>query len=196
MLLTVTRDLKRMLAYSSMENMGLIAIAAAAGTKLAIAALLLHVVAHGLGKTVLFLTSGLLEAAHNSTAIADITGVVVRSRLTGGCFAIGVMVLLGLPPFAMFASELSISRALADARLAWALGIVLLLIVIAFAAVVRNSVSILLGEPLPGSPAIPVQATIAVALLVGVAASFALGVTAGPLAALLRSAAAQLGLPQ
>lgn len=196
MLLTVTRDLKRMLAYSSMENMGLIAIAAAAGTKLAIAALLLHVVAHGLGKTVLFLTSGLLEAAHNSTAIADITGVVVRSRLTGGCFAIGVMVLLGLPPFAMFASELSISRALADARLAWALGIVLLLIVIAFAAVVRNSVSILLGEPLPGSPAIPVPATIAVALLVGVAASFALGVTAGPLAALLRTAAAQLGLPQ
>ena len=47
-----------MLAYSSMENMGLIAIAAAAGTKLAIAALLLHVLAHGIGKTVLFLAGG------------------------------------------------------------------------------------------------------------------------------------------
>ena len=55
-----------MLAYSSMENMGLIAIAAAAGTTLAIAALLLHVLAHGIGKTVLFLAGGQLQAAHGS----------------------------------------------------------------------------------------------------------------------------------
>ena len=74
LMLTVTPDIKRMLAYSSMENMGLIAIAAAAGTTLAIAALLLHVLAHGIGKTVLFLASGQLQAAHDSTAIADITG--------------------------------------------------------------------------------------------------------------------------
>ena len=195
MLLTVTGDLKRMLAYSSMENMGLIAIAAAAGTELAIAALLLHVLAHGLGKTVLFLAGGQLQAAHNSTAIADITGVIARSRLIGASFAIGMVVLLGLPPFAMFASELSIARALADARLAWALGIVLLLIVVAFAALVRNSGQMLLGAPVAGSPAIAVPVTVAGALLVGVAACFALGVTAGPLTELLRTAAEQLGLP-
>ena len=82
-MLTVTGDVKRMLAYSSMENMGLIAIAAAAGTTLAIAALLLHVLAHGIGKTVLFLAGGQLQAAHDSTAIADITGVLGRSRLIG-----------------------------------------------------------------------------------------------------------------
>ena len=64
LMLTVTPDVKRMLAYSSMENMGLIAIAAAAGTTLAIAALLLHVLAHGIGKTVLFLAGGQLQAAH------------------------------------------------------------------------------------------------------------------------------------
>ena len=84
LMLTVTGDVKRMLAYSSMENMGLIAIAAAAGTTLAIAALLLHVLAHGVGKTVLFLAGGQLQAAHGSTAIADITGVARRSRLIGG----------------------------------------------------------------------------------------------------------------
>lgn len=48
LMLTVTGDVKRMLAYSSMEHMGLIAIAAAAGTTLAIAALLLHALAHSL----------------------------------------------------------------------------------------------------------------------------------------------------
>ena len=117
LLLTVTTDLKRMLAYSSMENMGLIAVAAAAGTQLAIAALLLHVLAHGVGKTVLFLAGGQLQAAHDSTAIDEITGVMGRSRLVGASFAIGIVVLLGLPPFAMFASELSIARSLAATRL-------------------------------------------------------------------------------
>ncbi|WP_319449411.1 MULTISPECIES: proton-conducting transporter membrane subunit [unclassified Mycobacterium] len=196
LLLTVSTDLKRMLAYSSMENMGLIAIAASAGTTLAIAALLLHVLAHGIGKTVLFLASGQLQAAHDSTAIPDITGVIRRSRLVGGSFAIGMLVLLGLPPFAMFASELSIARAMADARLAWALAVVLLLIVIAFAALVRNSGLILLGVPASGSPTIRVPVTVAAALLVGVAASVALGVTGGSLTALFHTAAAQLGVPR
>ncbi|MFZ1176694.1 MAG: proton-conducting transporter membrane subunit, partial [Mycobacterium sp.] len=153
LMLTVTPDIKRMLAYSSMENMGLIAIAAAAGTTLAIAALLLHVLAHGIGKTILFLSSGQLQAAHNSTAIADITAVLRRSRLIGVSLAVGVIVLLGLPPFAMFASELAIVRSLADARLSWALGAGMLLIAVAFAALARNSGRILLGAP-TGAPAI------------------------------------------
>jgi formate hydrogenlyase subunit 3/multisubunit Na+/H+ antiporter MnhD subunit len=192
-MLTVTPDIKRMLAYSSMENMGLIAIAAAAGTTLAIAALLLHVLAHGIGKTVLFLAGGQLQAAHGSTAIADITGVAARSRLVGASFAVGLIVLLGLPPFAMFASELAIARSLADARLAWVLAMGMLLIAIAFAALVRNASRILLGAPTAAAPPITVPVTVAAALLAGVAGSIALGVTAGPLTDLFTTAATQLG---
>lgn len=195
LLLTVTTDLKRMLAYSSMENMGLIAIAAAAGTKLAIAALLLHVLAHGVGKTVLFLAGGQLQAAHGSTAINEITAVLGRSRLVGASFAVGIVVLLGLPPFAMFASELSIARSLADAQLAWALAAALLMIVVAFAALIKNSGRILLGTAGVDAPAIPVPVTVATALVAGVAISVALGVTAGPLAALFSTAAGQFGAP-
>src|SRR5574340_1809307 len=193
LLLTVTGDLKRMLAYSSMENMGLIAIAAAAGTKLAIAALLLHILAHGVGKTVLFLAGGQLQAAHGSTAICEITAVLGRSRLVGFAFAVGIVVLLGLPPFAMFASELSIARSLADAQLAWALGLALLLIVVAFAALTKNSGQILFGAPPSEAPAIPVPATVAGALLTGVVISAILGVTIGPRAGLFDTAAGQLG---
>ncbi len=192
MMLTVTPDMKRMLAYSSMENMGLIAVAAAAGTTLAIAALLLHVLAHGIGKTVLFLASGQLQASHNSTRIADITAVLRRSRLIGVALAVGVVVLLGLPPFAMFASELAIGRSLADARLTWALGAAVLLMAIAFAALARNSGRILLGGP-EGAPPIVVPRTVAAALLVGIAASIALGVTAGPLTDLFVTAASDVG---
>ncbi len=190
LMLTVTPDVKRMLAYSSMENMGLIAIAAAAGTTLAIAALLLHVLAHGIGKTILFLAGGQLQAAHGSTAIAGITGVLKRSRLIGVSFAAGVVVLLGLPPFALFASELAIARSLTQAGLAWVLAAAMLLIAIAFAALARKSGRMLLGGARSDAVAITVPASVATALLVGLAASLALGITAGPLAQLFTRAAA------
>lgn len=193
LMLTVTRDVKRMLAYSSMENMGLIAIAAAAGTTLAIAALLLHVLAHGIGKTVLFLSAGQLQAAHGSTAIADIVGVARRSPLLGVTFGGGVLVLLALPPFAMFPSELAIARSLADTRLAWVLAVATVMIAIAFAALARNSARMIFGADDAGAPRIVVPASVAVALLIGVAGCLALGVTAGPLTELFTTAATVTG---
>ncbi|WP_006243890.1 proton-conducting transporter membrane subunit [Mycolicibacterium tusciae] len=196
LLLTVTGDLKRMLAYSSMENMGLIAVAAAAGTTLAIAALLLHVVAHGLGKTVLFIAGGQLQATHQSTAIADITGVLRRSRLIGASFAVGVIILLGLPPFAMFASELAIARALAEANLGWVLAAVMTLITIGFVALARNTSRLLLGAAPADAPVIHPPRSLGFALIAGLAASLALGVTAGPLTDLMVAAAQQLEGPR
>jgi hydrogenase-4 component F len=108
-------------------------------------------------------------------------------------FATGLIVLLGLPPFAMFASELAIARSLADAHLAWVLASALLLLAIGFAALVRNSGRLLLGAPTTAGPSITVPATVTAALLVGIAASIALGVTAGPLTSLFGTAASNLG---
>jgi hydrogenase-4 component F len=117
---------------------------------------------------------------------------VRRSRLVGVSFAVGLIVLLGLPPFAMFASELAIARSLANAQMAWVLGAALLLIGVAFAALVRNGGRMLLGAPAGGAPTIVVPATVAAALLVGVATSLVLGVSAGPLTDLLSTAAGQV----
>jgi hydrogenase-4 component F len=199
-MLIAQRDLKRLLAYSSMENMGLVAIAAAAGTRLAVTALLLHVVAHGLAKTVLFLAAGQLQASHATTAINDITAVLARSRGLGSAFTLALVALVGLPPFALFASELSIARALADAHLAWALGVCVALVLIAYAALLAHGSRILLGGPdTPAdatggaAPIVLVPVTLGVALVAGVAASLALGLTAGPFTALLHSAATVLG---
>lgn len=193
MMLTVTGDLKRMLAYSSMENMGLIAVAAAAGTGFAITALLLHVLAHGVGKTVLFVTGGTLQNAYGTTAIAGISGVLARSRLVGGAFAVGVVVLLGMPPFAMFASELAIARALSGAELTWALAAAMALIAIAFAGLARNAGRMLFGPAPEGAPAISLPLGVGVVLAAGVAACVVLGLTAGPLTGLLTDAG-QLGV--
>jgi hydrogenase-4 component F len=192
-LLVLQHDLKRMLAYSSMENMGLIAIAAAAGTQLAVAALLLHVLAHGIAKSVLFNSAGQLQAAYDSTAIGRFTGVLTRAPLLGSSFAVGIFVILGFPPFAMFASELSIARGLVDAHLAWALGFALLPMLIAFAAVAHNASRILLGPADADAPEIVVPRTIRGALVTGVLASLAVGITAVPLTHLFKTAATLLG---
>ncbi len=70
----------------------------------------------------------------------------------------------------------------------------MLLIAIAFAALARNSGRILLGGPVDG-PAIIVPRTVAAALLIGVAVSMTLGVTAGPLTGLFVAAASDVGAP-
>jgi len=113
--------------------------------------------------------------------------------VVGTAFAVGLAVLIGLPPFAMFASELSISRALAGAHLEWALGTALLLMVIAFAALARNGSRMLLGPHDASSPAIAVPGSVAGALVTGVILSVALGLTAGPFTQLFHTAATLLG---
>ncbi|WP_368861392.1 proton-conducting transporter transmembrane domain-containing protein [Frankia tisae] len=188
LLLVGQRDYKRMLAYSSQEHMGLLAVAAAAGTDLAIAALLLHVLAHGLGKSVLFLSAGHLQLAHDSTAIADARGVLARGPLLGAVFGVGLVALLGLPPFALFSSEVGIARGAADAHLAGPLVAALIAMLVAFVALTRRGIDLLLGPAAPDGPALRLRPTVAAPLVVGVVACVALGLTAGPLEHLLTTA--------
>ncbi len=192
-LLVAQRDYKRMFAYSSLEHMGFLAVAAAAGTELALAALLLHVLAHGLGKSVLFISSGHLQLAHNSTEIADVTAVAKRSPVLGVSVGLGLVAIVGLPPFAMFATEIGIARGTAAAHLALPLGIALALMIVAFTALTRHGISMLFGAAAPDAPALVVSRSAAAPLLVGLCALLVLGVTAGPLTTLLRAAATLLG---
>ncbi len=189
LLLVAQRDYKRMLAYSSLEHMGLLAVAAAAGTELAIAALLLHVLAHGLGKSVLFLSAGHLQLAHGSTAIADVRGVLARGPLLGAAWAAGLFALLGFPPFALFASEVGMARGAADAKLAVPLAAALVAVVIAFVALTLHGGTLLLGSAHPEQPSLRLSAAAAAPLVAGVVACVAIGVVATPLDHLLTTAA-------
>ena len=191
-LLVVQRDYKRMLAYSSLENMGLLAIAAAAGSRLAIAALLLHALAHGLGKSVLFIAAGHLQLAYDSTTIADVTGVLARNRVLGFSLAAGFVAVLGLPPFALFASEIAIARGTAAAHLAWPLGGALVLVLVAFGAVVRHASMLLFGPSDVSGPVLTVSRSAAAPMVAGLAACGLLGITAGPLTHAFSAAAAAL----
>ena len=110
------RDLKRMLAYSSIEHMGLLALAAAAGGVLALSAALLHVLGHGLAKSSTFVVSGRILATEGTTSTTDIRGLLARRPGVAAPFLVGMVALLGLPPFSLFFSEVAIVIAGVAAR--------------------------------------------------------------------------------
>jgi hydrogenase-4 component F len=196
-LLLAQRDYKRMLAYSSIEHMGLLALGCAVGSPLAIAAVLLHIVGHGLAKSVLFLGAGRVLQITGSSRINAVRGLAARQPLLAGCVGFGVLALIGFPPFSLFASELGIARAGFAAGLGWVTAAALFLVLVIAAALVNHTSRMLLGaapDP-PGAatarPRTPVFT--AGVLIAGLLACAALGLSAAPLHPLLSQVAALVG---
>ena len=192
-MLLAQRDYKRLLAYSSIEHMGLVMLGVAAGTPLAIAAVLLHILGHGLGKAVLFCGSGQILAAEGTTQIAGVRGLLVRRPVLAGTFALGLAALLGLPPFSLFVSELALARAAADVGLGWAVAVALVLLLVVFVAVAARTAGMLFGGGGAGSPAPTRSGAAAAPLVTGLVALAVIGVIGWPLEQLLRAAAAIAG---
>lgn len=98
------RNYKRMLAYSSMENMGIILVGLALGGVGAIGAVM-QIVAHAFAKSSAFYESGNILAAYNSKNMSDVQGVVNRLRSTGYLFSLSALSVTGAPPFGVFIGE-------------------------------------------------------------------------------------------
>jgi hydrogenase-4 component F len=159
-LLLAQRDYQRMLAYSSIENMGLVALGAAIGSPLAIAAVLLHILAHGLIKSSLFLGAGRILQVTGTSRIDRVRGLAAREPLLAECFGFGVLAIIAFPPFALFASELGMARAGFDGGMGWQMTAALLLVLVIAAALVNHTSRMLLGAPVavPVVPAGPAAA--------------------------------------
>jgi hydrogenase-4 component F len=190
-LLLAQRDYKRMLAYSSMEHMSLIALAAAIGSPLALSAALLHIAGHGLAKSVAFCASGRILQITGTARIGRVRGLLAQAPPLAGAFGLAVVALMAFPPFSLFASELGIARAgfAAGGGLGWVMAVALLLVLVAFAALAARTARMLLG---PGTPAEESPSAVW-PLLLGLAACAALGVTLGPLTDLLHAATQAIG---
>jgi hydrogenase-4 component F len=104
----IQRDLKRLLAYSSVEHIGLIAIAVGLGGGLALYGGLLHLVNHAVAKTLLFFVAGNLNQRYGTRRIARIRGAARAMPLTGPALLLGCFAIVGAPPFSLFVSEFSI----------------------------------------------------------------------------------------
>ena len=109
--LLVQKDYKRMLAYSSIEHMGIIAVGLGLGGPLALLGTLWQVFNHGVTKAMVFLTSGNILIRYRTTSIGEVSGVLRAMPFTGSMLLLGGLALTGLPPFGPFLSEFSIFSA-------------------------------------------------------------------------------------
>ena len=143
-LLSQTRY-KRVLAYSSIEHMGLACFGLALGPAGVFAALL-HLTGHALAKSATFLLSGRVLERYGSAEIARVPGLLGVAPGTGVLFAAGILALAGMPPFGLFVSEILIVRAGWMTGHTVLTGLVVVLLLLAFAALVVHGQHMLFGE--------------------------------------------------
>jgi hydrogenase-4 component F len=101
------RDFKRMLAYSSVEHMGILALGIGVGGGAAAGAFF-HTVNNGLTKGVLFLSAANIHRAYGSKLTDEVRGAARRLPVSGPLFLAGFLAVTGSPPFAPFFSEFAI----------------------------------------------------------------------------------------
>jgi hydrogenase-4 component F len=106
-------DFKRMLAYSSVEHMGILALGVGLGGAASFGALL-HAVNHSLTKAMLFLVAGNILTLYRSKSTGDVRGVLRALPVSGALWVLGFLAITGSPPFGPFLSEFTILRGALD----------------------------------------------------------------------------------
>ena len=110
------KNFRRLLAYSSIDQAGIMAIALGVGSKLGALALMLHMTYHTVAKSLLFLCAGNVYQQFKTDLFAKVKGGVIRVMpVTGAVFLMAMLAVVGMPPFSLFQSEFLIVRATVDA---------------------------------------------------------------------------------
>jgi hydrogenase-4 component F len=170
------RDFKRMLAYSSVEHMGILVAGLGIGGA-ALFGTMLHVAANGIAKGVLFLSAGNIHRAYASKSTDEVRGALRRLPLSASLFLAGFLAITGSPPFGPFVSEFAILNGAFDAgRIAVAVLFLIFLFVV-FVGMGRTVLKVVQGRApaeLRGEPykdgfltAAPVVALTAIVLMLG-----------------------------
>lgn len=108
-------DYKRMLAYSSVEHMGIACLGIGVGGSASFG-VLLHIVNHSLTKAMLFLLAGNILATYRTKSARQVTGVLRLLPVTGTLWLAGFFAITGSPPFGLFVSEFTILKGILDAH--------------------------------------------------------------------------------
>jgi hydrogenase-4 component F len=139
------RDFKRMLAYSSVEHMGILVLGVGIGG-LAVYGALLHLINNGLTKGVLFLSAGNIHRAYGSKVTDDVRGAIQRVPLSGALFLAGFLAITGSPPFGPFVSEFTIVNAAIGSGQYLVGGLFLLLLGIVFIGMGSTVLAVVQGN--------------------------------------------------
>lgn len=142
--IVLARNYKRMLAYSGVEHAGLICLGLGLGP-LGVFAALLHLINHTAAKSMTFFLVRGVEMKYGSPLIKDVRGMLTIMPWTAGLFAVGILALIGLPPFGLFISEFALFRAGFSAHRFWLMGSALVLLAVAFIALISHLNKMLYG---------------------------------------------------
>jgi len=126
------RGIKRLMAYSSVEHMGVVALGFGFGGSLGVAGALYHMLNHSLNKSLMFFGAGTMMRAYGSKEIPEITGVGRSFPIAGGLWLAGAVGITGAPPFGLFLSEFTVMRAGLQTPFAWAVYVMAILLVVIF----------------------------------------------------------------
>lgn len=151
-------DYKRMLAYSSIENMGIIAVGIGIGGLAAFGAML-HMIHHSLVKSSLFLSAGNILLGYGTKTISKTGGMLRLLPKTGITFFAGFAGISGFPPFGLFISELLIIMGAIKAGRYVAISIFIFCLILIFAGASRLVMQMVLGEREKDSVLVPEQWT-------------------------------------
>jgi hydrogenase-4 component F len=194
------RDIKRLLAYSSVEHMGILAIGVSFGAPVALAGVMLHVLAHAAAKGNAFMGAGVFTVKFGSKRIAAMRGGLDVLPWSGPLFLLAVFALSALPPSGIFRSEFQIvSGGLTSGNYA-AAAVLVVLVTLAFAGLTTSTTAVLF-TPAPrdqGRAALTrsePSAWMVVPVVAGVAVLFLLGLhPPGELTGLITRAVTQLAV--
>jgi hydrogenase-4 component F len=161
---------KRLLAYSSLEHMGILALGVGFGTPLAIAGVVVHVAGHGIAKALGFYAAIPLLRQEPEAASSPARGIARASTPTAGAMSVSLISLAGLPPSPLFVSELMILLGGMDAGLLAVSSLAAVLLALGFLGLAHALIEGLLAEVGSAARHLRPRRAGQVALLAGAAA--------------------------
>jgi hydrogenase-4 component F len=126
------RGIKRLMAYSSVEHMGVVALGFGFGGALGVAGALYHMLNHSLNKSLMFFGAGNMMRAYGTKDIELIRGVGRRFPAQAALWLAGAIAITGAPPFGLFLSEFTIMRAGLRPSFSWAVYVMAVLLIVIF----------------------------------------------------------------
>jgi len=153
------RDIKRLLAYSSVEHMGILAIGVSFGAPVALAGVLLHVLAHAVAKGNAFMGAGVFTVKYGTKRMSEMRDGVRLLPWSGPLFLLAVFALSALPPSGIFRSEFEIVQGGLGSGDYAAAALLVILVTVAFFGLATSTTSVLLSPA--AADDVPAEAALA-----------------------------------
>ncbi len=148
----VQKDLKRLLAYSSVENIGLVSLGLGFGAFGGIFAGLLQAFNHAVTKALMFFSAGSAVRVYRSNSMDKMQGLIKAMPFTGIAMFLGLFALVGMPPFSIFISKLLILVAAFQGKFYFIAALIFIFIGLAFSGLLYHISRVVLGNIFQGTP--------------------------------------------